>query len=88
MICFGRKWATGQIIRSKQGKKRDMDWRFIQEMWLEKIQLDKEQTKRRGLKESFLAGLLVKRVSVLIEEFQWGTDKTDMAGGTDSRRQR
>ena len=42
----------------------------------------------RGLKESFLAGLLVKLVSVLIEEFQWGTDKTDMAGGTDSRRQR
>ena len=35
-----------------------MDWRFIREMWLEKIQLDKEQTKRRGLKESFLAGLL------------------------------
>ena len=65
-----------------------MDWRFIREMWLEKIQLDKEQTKRRGLKESFLAGLLVKRVSVLIEEFQWGTDETDMAGGTDSRRQR
>ena len=45
-----------------------MDWRFIREMWLEKIQLDKEQTKRRGLKESFLAGLLVKRVSVLIND--------------------